>query len=104
MKLFTILVVILALAGGVFLMGTDFDLKDTGALPNVDISAEGGRLPEIDATAPDVSVNMENAEVDVPDVDVSMEKTNIKIPTVDFNAANDSVIDEAGENETVERE
>lgn len=106
MKFLTILIIAVLVAGSVYLLGTDFDLKDKGALPNVDVSvdAEGGRLPDVDVNTPDISVNMEPKSVEVPDVDVSMEEKTINIPTVDFNAAEDSAIDEAAESDAEERE
>lgn len=43
---------------------------EEGKLPDVDVSAEGGKMPEYDVDAPDVDVKMEKREVTVPNVDV----------------------------------
>ena len=45
---------------------------EEGKLPDVDVSAEGGKMPEYDVDAPDVDVKMEKREVKVPNVDVHM--------------------------------
>lgn len=59
---------------------------EEGKLPDVDVSAEGGKVPEYDVDAADVDVKTEKREVTVPDVDVTMPgegKTN------DANEEND---------------
>jgi hypothetical protein len=43
---------------------------EEGKLPDVDVSAEGGKVPEYDVDAPDVDVRTEKREVTVPNVDV----------------------------------
>ncbi len=90
----------------VLAMGSDVDVKDSGALPDVDVQvdAEAGRMPDVDVQTPDVDVNMEERTVNVPDVDVDMEERTIEVPNVDYNAAEDSAIDEAAEPEAMERE
>ncbi|HEX7181932.1 MAG TPA: hypothetical protein VF756_08830 [Thermoanaerobaculia bacterium] len=45
---------------------------EEGELPDVDVSAEGGKVPEYDVDAADVDVKTEKREVTVPDVDVNM--------------------------------
>jgi hypothetical protein len=45
---------------------------EEGELPDVDVSAEGGKVPEYDVDAADVDVKTEKREVMVPDVDVTM--------------------------------
>lgn len=43
---------------------------EEGKLPDVDVSAEGGKMPEYDVDAPDVDVKTEKREVTVPKVEV----------------------------------
>ena len=45
---------------------------EEGEMPDVDVSAEGGKVPEYDVDAADVDVKSEKREVTVPDVDVTM--------------------------------
>jgi hypothetical protein len=46
---------------------------EEGELPDVDVSTEGGKLPEYDVDAADVDVKTEKREIEVPtDVDVNM--------------------------------
>lgn len=88
----------------VFALGTDVDIEDTGALPEVDISAEGGRMPDVDVNAPEIRVNTNTTTVKVPKVDVHMEEKTVKYPTINMNASEDSVIDEANEPDHMENE
>lgn len=45
---------------------------EEGEMPDVDVSAEGGKVPEYDVDAADVEVKTEERTVTVPDVDVTM--------------------------------
>lgn len=63
----------------VFATGCRVRQTEEGELPDVDVSAEGGKVPEYDVDAADVDVTTEKREVTVPDVDVNMpgeEKAN----------------------------
>ena len=56
----------------VFATGCRVRQTEEGELPDVDVSAEGGKVPEYDVDAADVDVTTEKREVTVPDVDVTM--------------------------------
>jgi hypothetical protein len=57
----------------VFATGCRVRQTEEGELPDVDVSAEGGKLPEYDVDAADVDVKTEKREIEVPtDVDVNM--------------------------------
>lgn len=56
----------------VFATGCRVRQTEEGELPDVDVSAEGGKIPEYDVDAADVDVKTEKREVTVPDVDVNM--------------------------------
>lgn len=56
----------------VFATGCRVRQTEEGELPDVDVSAEGGKVPEYDVDAADVDVTTEKREVTVPDVDVNM--------------------------------
>ena len=56
----------------VFATGCRVRQTEEGELPDVDVSAEGGKLPEYDVDAADVDVKTEKREVTVPDIDVNM--------------------------------
>lgn len=57
----------------VFATGCRVRQTEEGEMPDVDVSAEGGKLPEYDVDAADVDVKTEKREVEVPtDVDVNM--------------------------------
>lgn len=71
MKLGTILgiiVVIALFAFGVFFF--DVDQTESASLPDVDVSVEGGNMPEFDVEAGDVDVGTETVTVEVPTIDV----------------------------------
>ncbi|MEC7762382.1 MAG: hypothetical protein VX874_10790 [Pseudomonadota bacterium] len=63
------LVALVAIAFAVFMV--DFDVADEGALPDVDVSVDGGELPEVDAEVGDVDVGTRTEEIEVPTIDVN---------------------------------
>lgn len=67
-KAFILLMALLA----VLATGCRVRQTEEGELPDVDVSAEGGKVPEYDVDAADVDVTTEKREVTVPDVDVNM--------------------------------
>lgn len=56
----------------------DVDQTKEGELPDVDVNASGGQLPEYDVDAPEVNVGTENKTVTVPTVDVEPPKDDNK--------------------------
>lgn len=71
MKLGAILgVIVLALAVAFGIYFVDVDQTEEASLPDVDVSVEGGNLPEFDAEVGDVDVGTEEVTVTVPTVDV----------------------------------
>lgn len=68
-KAFILLVALLT----VFATGCRVRQTEEGEMPDIDVSAEGGKLPEYDVDAPDVDVKTEKRQIEVPtDVDVRM--------------------------------
>jgi len=60
---------------GVSLLGIaacDVDQTKEGKLPDVDVNASGGQLPEFNVQGPEVSVGTENKTIEVPTVDVNL--------------------------------
>lgn len=55
-----------SLALGFGLVGCDVEQTEEGELPNVDVQAEGGNLPEYEADAAEVDVTTEEKTVEVP--------------------------------------
>lgn len=78
-------IVLIAFVFGLF----DVDVTGETELPDVDVSVEGGELPEVDADVADVTVGTETEEVTVPDVDVdvSTEEAEVEVPTVSVEPA-----------------
>ena len=50
----------------------DVDQTKEGDLPEVDVNATGGALPEFNVEGPSVNVGTENKTVEVPTVDVDV--------------------------------
>lgn len=77
---------ILAAAG--LLAGCNVEQTEEGRLPDVDVDARGGELPEFDVDAPDVDVGTREAEIDVPDVDVDVDtqRETVTVPDIDVQA------------------
>lgn len=71
--------IVIALAGAGCLAGLaacDVDQTKNAQLPDVDVNATGGQLPEFNVTTPEVSVGTENKTIQVPDVDVKVPAEN----------------------------
>lgn len=64
-------------------MGCRVTQTEEGEMPDVDVQAEGGKLPEYDVDAADVEVKTEERTVTVPDVDVTMPEEKDKDETND---------------------
>ncbi len=54
----------------------DVDQTKEGEMPDVDINASGGQLPEFNVEGPSVNVGSENRTVEVPTVDIDPPKEN----------------------------
>lgn len=52
----------------------DVDQTKEGEMPDVDVNASGGQLPEYNVEGPSVNVGTENKTVEVPTVDVEPAK------------------------------
>ncbi|UIJ73363.1 hypothetical protein [Aurantimonas sp. HBX-1] len=72
-----ILLVLIAVVVGLWFFGIlNFNVNDTGELPNVSI--EGGRAPDVDV------------DIQVPDVDVTTEERTVTVPQVEVNPSENS--------------
>ena len=56
----------------------DVDQKKEAELPDVDVNASGGQMPEFDVKAPDIDVGTKNTTVQVPTIDVNVPDENEK--------------------------
>jgi len=72
------LVLVVLLATGILNVNQTKD----GALPDVDVSAEGGQVPEFDVDAKEVVVGTTERNVSVPDVDIDTKETTVDVPVV----------------------
>lgn len=50
----------------------DVDQTKEGEMPDVDVNASGGQLPEFNVEGPTVNVGTENKTVEVPTIDVDV--------------------------------
>ncbi len=74
-----LLVVVVLIA--IVLFATGFwsaDVKE-GALPNVDVSAEGGKLPDVDVDSKELVVGTTKTEVEVPKVKTETETVDVPV-------------------------
>ena len=67
---------LLAVASWFAFAACDVDQTKEGEMPDVDVNATGGQLPEYNVTGPDVNVGTENKTVQVPTVDVDVPAEN----------------------------
>ena len=75
-----LLVVVVLIA--IVLFATGFwkaDVKE-GALPTVDVSAEGGKLPDVDVDSKELVVGTTESSVEVPKI--KTETTKVDVPVV----------------------
>lgn len=79
-----VLAAIAAYALGLF----SVDQTQKGALPNVELKAEGGALPSFDVDTADINVETKNTTVEVPTVEVNTKNTTVEVPTVSVDKAN----------------
>ena len=84
MKRTVLAILVLVVLVAIVLFATGFweaDVKE-GALPDVDVKAEGGALPEVDVDSKEVVVGTTETNVAVPDVDVDTKETKVDVPVV----------------------
>jgi uncharacterized lipoprotein len=69
----------------------EFEQTQEGELPDVDVEvAEGGQLPEYDVETPDVDVGTREEQIEVPtDVDVETEERSVTVPDIDIDPADE---------------
>lgn len=80
-KVLIVLAIIVVVA--IILFATGFwsvDQTQEGALPEVNVSAEGGQLPEFDLESKEVVVGTTEQNVEVPKVETETE--TVDVPTV----------------------
>lgn len=53
-------------------VGCDVDVKEEGRAPDVDVSVDPGKLPDVAVRGPDVDVGTKEKVITVPDVDVDI--------------------------------
>ena len=64
------LTALLAVASFAALAACDVDKTEEGNMPDIDVNATGGDLPEYNVEGPDVNVGTTTETVEVPTVDV----------------------------------
>ncbi len=90
------LATVTAPAALLLLAGCDVDVEDKGKLPDVDVNAQSGQLPEYEVKKtqegrmPDVDVDVKEGrmpDVDVrgPDIDVTKDTVEVPVPNVDID-------------------
>lgn len=57
-------------SAAVLLAGCDVEQTEEAELPEVDVEAEGGNMPEYDVDTADVDVTTEERTVEVPEVEI----------------------------------
>ena len=65
-----IAVIVVAIAIGFGIYFIDVDQTEEGSMPDVDVSVEGGELPEFDADVGDIETGTEEVTIEVPTLDV----------------------------------
>ena len=74
--------------------GCDVDKTQEAEAPDVDVTAEGGQLPEYDVETADVDVETSQETVPVPDVDVQTREETVPVPDVDVKMPDEPAEDD----------
>lgn len=82
-SLLTTLMFVLALTMGPMLTGCEVEQTREGEMPEVDIDAEAGQLPQYDVDPAEVEIGTEEKTIEVPDVDIGTEEREITVPDID---------------------
>jgi hypothetical protein len=61
-------IAVLVIAAGIYFV--DIEQTEEASLPDVDVTVEGGNMPEVSADVGDVEVGSEEVTITVPTVDV----------------------------------
>lgn len=69
------------------LFACQVEKEQEGEMPDVDVSADAGRLPAYDIDAPDVEVGTRTETVKVPKVKIVVEEEEIRVPYIDIDPA-----------------
>lgn len=74
-----------ALLGLVFLTLTACEVRQTkeAESPDVDVSANGGQLPEFDVDAKEVVAGTKEENVSVPDVNIKTKESTVEVPKIE---------------------
>ena len=72
------------------LAACDVDKTEEGELPDVDVSVDGGELPNYEVETADVELKQKKSTVTVPDVDVDTEEREITVPDIDIEMPGES--------------
>ncbi|MEW9918665.1 hypothetical protein AB2B41_03565 [Marimonas sp. MJW-29] len=80
-------VAVVALAAVAFYM-VDIDQTQEARLPDVDVSVEGGQMPEFNAEVGSVEMTEEEVTVEVPDVEITMEEETVTVPGISVTPPN----------------
>lgn len=75
----------------------DVEQTEQASLPDVDVSVEGGNLPEFDAEVGEVSIGSTEMEVEVPDVEVTTQTEILNVPTLEIETPEEQ--DEVAQND-----
>ncbi|PTX54789.1 hypothetical protein C8N43_3610 [Litoreibacter ponti] len=73
-------VAVAAIAAGVYMI--DIEQTEQAALPDVDVSVEGGNLPEFEAEVGEIAVTEETVTVPDVDVEVSVNESEVSVPSI----------------------
>ena len=76
-----VVIAAIAIAFGVYMV--DIDVTEEARLPDVDVTVEGGNLPEVDAEVGSIAVTEENVTVTVPEVEVTTEEAELTVPGIE---------------------
>ncbi|NZA27114.1 hypothetical protein H0E84_12060 [Luteimonas sp. SJ-92] len=72
-----------AIGAALSLGACQVEQTEEGKMPEVEVDAKAGQLPEYDVETADVEVGTRTETITVPDVDVHTEEREVEVPDVD---------------------
>lgn len=82
--------------GAIFLI--DIDQTQEASLPDVELTVDGGQLPEFEANVGSIDLTTQEVTVEVPDIEITTEEQTLTLQDINFTSPDE--VDAETETET----
>lgn len=63
----------------------EVEVVEEGEMPDLDVDVRGGNLPEFDVDWADIDIGLGETQIEVPKIDVYTETENVRVPMIDID-------------------